>query len=133
MPTGRVLICPCSIFLSIPPPPLDHLSLGTKHTYNTHTAFFSSAFSSFHVSAISHSRQAENTRLSLLCRTRKLLVVIQQPNNHCSVWLLTCVWAEHTHICSQTPIRTHKLSLSLLLYSSHRPIQSAVFFLLTLM
>lgn len=94
-------IYPCPVFLLIPPP-LNHLSLSNKHYTHiqthtqTHTSllFFSS---SLHVSAIAHSRQAKNTCFSLVCCTRKLLVVIQQPNNHRSVWLLTCVWAEHTH------------------------------------
>lgn len=63
----------------------------------------------------------ENTRLSLLCRTRKLLVVTQQPDNHCPVWLLTCVWGLSTsmntralflHHSTRRPDQSHSQSFS---------------------
>lgn len=106
--TGRIFIYPIYLSMSVPPPSLlIHPTMSTKHTNaSAHTSPLS--LSSFHVSAIVRGRQAENARSSLVCRTRKPLVVIQQPNNHRSVWLLTCVWAERTLACTHT----HQATLS---------------------
>lgn len=134
MLTGCVLICPCSIFLSIPPPPLDHLSLGTKHTYSTHTAFF--FFSLLLLQCQCHLSQHAGRKYSFISALSHKETIGCYTTTQQSLLCLVvdlCLGRAHTYMLSNTHTRTHKLSLSLLLYSAHRPIQSAVFFLLMLM
>lgn len=109
--TGRIVdLCPSldasilrpTFFRSTTPP-----SVATKHT-NKHVAFFAL------VPTCQRHRLLQQTGSCLVCRTRKPLVVIQLPNNHCSVWLLTCVWLNtHTHT------RTGKPGHSLFLWSAY--------------
>lgn len=114
------------VHLSIPPssfsPSFDQPFL-LQSPLNTHSiAFFAL------IPPCQRHRLLQRTGSCLVCRTRKPLVVIQQPNNHCSVWLLTCAWA-HT----QTRMHGQTRTLSLSLKRIHRQIQTAVFFLLMLM